>query len=133
MPRTSYERKLHLLALLFPLLILSAATSGQVYTNKEVGKKNEEAIDSLKKTEYPYLLPIWGKKVTKLGYNLPYSAGVGINYLWQKSELVIENLSVGFNNGPQHDLDEIIRFNEAVSEASIVNIRPDVWVLPFLN
>src|SRR6476659_11322868 len=119
---TAYERRIQNLVLIFPLLILAAVSSAQVYTNKEVGKKNEEAIDSLKKTEYPYLLPIWGKKVTKLGYNLPYSAGLGVNYVWQKSDLVIENLSVGFNNGPLYNLDEIIRFNEAVSEASLINI-----------
>jgi hypothetical protein len=113
--------------------IFSSVVFGQVYSNKEVGKKNAELIDSLKSTEYPYSLPIWGKKVTKLGYNLPYSAGIGVNYLWQKSDLVIENLSVGFNNGPLYNLDEVIRFDKTTSEASIVNIRPDVWVLPFLN
>jgi hypothetical protein len=119
--------------LIFLLAILSSIAFSQVYTNKEVGKKNEAAIDSLKNSEYPFLLPIWGKKVTKLGYNLPYSAGVGINYLWQKSELIIENLQIGFNNGPQYNLDEIVRFNQATSEAKIVNVRPDLWVLPFLN
>ena len=119
--------------LIFSLIIYSPTVFSQVYTNKEVGKKNAELIDSLKKTEYPYALPIWGKKVTKKGYNLPYSAGIGVNYLWQKSELVIENLSIGFNNGPMHNLDEVIRFNSAVSEAGAWNIRPDIWLLPFLN
>jgi hypothetical protein len=56
-----------------------------------------------------------------------------VNYLWQKSDLVLENLYVGFNGGPMYNLDEIVRFNEAVSEASAVNIRPDIWILPFLN
>lgn len=121
------------LMLIVFLAILSSSVIGQVYSNKEIGKKNIALIDSLKNKEYPYSLPIWGKKVTKLGYDLPYSAGVGVNYLWQKSDLVIENLSVGFNNGPMYNLDEVIRFNQAVSEAQIVNVRPDVWVLPFLN
>ncbi len=115
------------------LHFISTGALAQVYSNKEVGKKNTELIDSLKKTEYPYSLPIWGKKVTKLGYDLPYSAGIGVNYFWQKSDLVIENLNVGFNNGPQYNLDEVIRFNQAVSEANVVNVRPDIWILPFLN
>ncbi len=114
-------------------LIFSIQTVAQVYTNKEVGKKNEEAIDSLKNSEWPYSLPIWGKKVTKLGYKLPYSAGLGVNYLWQRSELEINNLYVGFNNSPMVNLDEIVRFNNAISEASVVNVRPDIWLLPFLN
>lgn len=114
-------------------LLFFQYSSAQVYTNKEVGKKNEEAIDSLKNSEWPYSLPIWGKKVTKLGYKLPYPAGLGVNYMWQRSDLVIDNLNVGFNNGPMVNLDEIIRFNSAISEANIVNIRPDIWLLPFLN
>jgi hypothetical protein len=79
------------------------------------------------------MLPILGKQATKKGFNLPYSAGLGINTLWQKSELIIEDLKVGFNNAPPYDLDEVIRFNEAIAEATALNIRPDVWLLPFLN
>jgi hypothetical protein len=119
--------------LLFALLFTAITASAQVYTDKIVGKKNAALIDSLKTTEYPYILPIWGKKVAEKGYKLPYSAGVSVNYFWQKSDLVIKNLMVGFNNGPQYDLDEIVRFNDATAEASAVTIRPDVWILPFLN
>jgi hypothetical protein len=46
---------------------------------------------------------------------------------------VLENLQIGFNGGPKYNLDEVVRIDKAVSEAHIVNIRPDVWVLPFLN
>jgi hypothetical protein len=107
--------------------------NGQVYTNKEVGAKNEKLIDSLKNTEYPYVLPIWGAKATAKGFNLPYSAGIGVNYLWQESDLVLSDLLVGFNNGPMFDLDEIVRFNGAKAAASAINVRPDIWILPFLN
>ncbi len=62
--------------LMFFLAILSSIVFAQVFTNKEVGKKNAVLIDSLKKSEYPYSLPILGAKATKAGYNLPYSAGV---------------------------------------------------------
>lgn len=112
---------------------LASQLSAQVYSNKEVGEKNTELIDSLKQAEYPYILPILGKQATKRGFSLPYSAGLGINYLWTEADLVIENLKVGFNNRGMHDLSEIVRFNNAVSETQGVNIRPDVWLLPFLN
>lgn len=108
-------------------------TRAQVYTNKEVGKKNQVVIDSLKMADYPYSLPIWGAKVAAMGYDLPYSAGISVNYFWQESDLIIEDLFVGFNNGPMYDLNEIIRFNEAVSTADILTIRPDIWLFPFLN
>src|SRR6187402_1714675 len=113
--------------------LLSHLAMAQVYSNKEVGKKNAALIDSLKKSEYPYILPILGAAATKRGFDLPYSAGLGINYLWQESDLVIENLQVGFNHGPLHDLSEVIRFNNATSRATGLNFRPDVWVFPFLN
>lgn len=120
-----------LLALMATLLTTSSMA--QVYSNKEVGKKNQEEIDSLKTSEYPYVLPIWGAKAAKLGFNLPYSAGLGVNYLWQQSDLIIDNLFVGFNNGPMYDLDEVVRFDNSVSEAQGVNLRPDIWLFPFLN
>jgi hypothetical protein len=105
----------------------------QVYSNKEVGKKKEPMIDSLKNSEYQYVLPILGKKATKAGYSLPYPAGVNVNYLWQKSDIIIENIQVGFNNGPMYDLSEVVRFDGATSTASAINIRPDIWLFPFLN
>jgi hypothetical protein len=134
MLHSKHSKRFFRKAILIVLLInCSTIVFAQVYSNKELGKKNAALIDSLKTTEYPYFLPIWGKKVAKRGFNLPYSAGIGINYLWQKSDLVIQNISVGFNNGPMHNVDQVIRFNEAVSEAQAINIRPDIWVLPFLN
>jgi len=119
------------------IFLLAACTGGtsfaQVFSNKEVGKKNVELADSLKKSEYPYILPIWGAKATALGFNLPYSAGVSVQYFGQKSDILIDNLNVGFNNGPMYNLDGIVRFEKAVASASAVTIRPDIWLFPFLN
>jgi hypothetical protein len=114
-------------------LLLYGIGFSQVYTNKVVGKKNAALLDSLKVVEYPYALPIWGEKATQKGYQLPYSAGVSVNYFWQESSIVIDNLYVGFNNGPQYNLDQIVRFNNATASASAINVRPDIWLFPFLN
>jgi hypothetical protein len=118
--------------IVFTLAFISQ-TPGQVYSNKVVGQKNTSLTDSLKVSSYPYLLPIWGEKVTNMGFDLPYSAGLGINYIWTKSDIIIEDLMVGFNNGPMYDLDEIIRFKESTATASGLNFRPDIWIFPFLN
>lgn len=120
-------------ALAVAAVCISLTVHAQVYSNKEVGRKNEALADSIKKSEYPYALPIWGAKATKLGFNLPYSAGFGVNYLWQRSQLVIDNLQVGFNYGPMTNLDQVVRFDKAESEASGLNFRPDIWLFPFLN
>ena len=124
--------KLHLLFIVFLLGIVSQAM-GQVYSDKIAGKKNEALSDSIKAKPYPYILPIWGAKVAAKGFDLPYSAGLSLNYAWQQSDLIIDNLMVGFNNGPMDNLDEIVRFNSAVSTASLMTFRPDFWLLPFLN
>ena len=115
------------------IFFLTVNTFAQVYTDKVVGAKNEELVDSIKKSEYPYALPIWGAKVVARGYDIPYSAGVSVNYLTQESSLIINNLFVGFNNSPMVNLDEIVRFDDAKSWAGGVTVRPDIWLLPFLN
>lgn len=122
------------LFLLTVLAVLAANPSfSQVFTNKVVGERNATKIDSLRTTEYPYSLPIWGDKATKAGYTLPYSAGLSVQYFWQESDLIIENLMVGFNGGQMFSVDDIVRFDKALATASAVTVRPDVWVFPFLN
>lgn len=119
--------------LFLSLFCFSTSVFAQVFSNKEVGKKNEEKRDSLKQAEYPYVLPIWGKKATQAGFTLPYSAGLSVNYLWQKSDVVINNLKVGFNGGEMYNLDDLIKFNNAVAVSNALNFRPDFWLFPFLN
>ena len=119
--------------LVIALVFCGMKTFGQVYTDKIVGKSNEKLKDSLEVEKYPYALPIWGEKVAQRGYNLPYSAGLSVNYFWQKSDIKINNLEVGFNNGQMYNLDEIVRFDKSYIEASSITIRPDIWLLPFLN
>ena len=111
-------------------LFIAFSASTQVYSNKPVGK-NKIETDTISK--YKYLLPIWGEKVHAKGFDLPYSAGLGVNYLWQESGLIINELNVGFNNNEPYDLDDIIQFNDATARSQGVNFRPDIWVLPFLN
>lgn len=127
------KNKKQIRLLLSMCLLFHLNSFAQVTANKEVGKKNESVRDSLKNQEYPYLLPIWGQKVTNKGFSLPYSAGLSVNCLWQQSDLVINNLNVGFNNNPMHNLDGVVRFDKAVATTTILTVRPDVWLLPFLN
>lgn len=125
--------------LLLPVLCLLIVfchvkdVKAQVYANKVVGQANKEKRDSIESAGYPYMLPIWGEAVTKKGFDLPYSAGISVQYITQTSDIVIDNLSVGFNNGPMYSLAEVVRFNNAEAQTTGVNLRPDVWLFPFLN
>jgi hypothetical protein len=115
------------------LSLVSLEAISQNAPDKLVFKSDQALIDSLKRTDYPYLFPLWGDKVQKMGIKMPLPAGIGVNYLWQESELLIQNLSVGFNNGPMTDLGNVVRIDKAVATAGALNIRPDLWILPFLN
>ncbi len=115
------------------ILFVSLQTFGQYTADKVIGQKNVGVLDSLKTTDYPYLLPIWGEKVAKKGFKLPKSAGLSIQYLTQQSDISINNLKVGVNNGPLYNLDQIVRFDGARTTSNGLNIRPDFWIFPFLN
>ncbi len=78
----------------------------QVFSNKELGQQNQDIIDSLRSADYPYLFPIWSKKATAEGFNPLYSARLGINYVCQESNIVIDNLQAGFNDGPRNNMDK---------------------------
>jgi len=133
MTRFTFKMKLTSVILMAVLFMGNGVANAQVYSNKEVGVKNATLSDSLKHSEYDYLLPVWGEKAVKKGFSLPYSAGLSLNYFWQESDIIIDNLMVGFNNGTMYNLDEIVRFDKAIADASALTIRPDLWVFPFLN
>ncbi len=111
----------------------SVTMFGQVYSNKEVGKKNAAHVDSIKHKEWPYVLPLMGKKATARGFDLPYPAGISMQYFWQQSDIIIDNLKVGFNNGQMFELDEVVRFDKAQATTGAFTVRPDVWLFPFLD
>ncbi|HSR39009.1 MAG TPA: hypothetical protein VLL95_08850 [Phnomibacter sp.] len=106
---------------------------GQVFTNREIDPLDSLARVSAKKKEYPYALPILGKKAVAAGFDLPYSAGMSVQYFTQTSDIILENLKVGFNGGEMIDLSGLVKFDLAKARASALTFRPDVWVFPFLN
>lgn len=124
--------KAKLLTLSF-LVISMGLVRAQVFSNRQVGEKNERDIDSVKMAQYPYALPILGDKAAGLGFELPYSAGLSVQYFWQESDLIIENMNVGFNGSPMVNVDEFVRFDVSKAQASSITVRPDIWLFPFLN
>lgn len=115
------------------LLLGTMSTAFAQYTTDKDIKKDALMKDSMEAVQYNHALPIWGKKALAKGFSLPYSAGLSVQYIWQQSDIVINNLQIGFNNGPKTNLDNIVRFDGAKTQTSGVNIRPDIWLFPFLN
>ncbi len=120
------------LLLLFSLFLLSFTVSAQFATRK-VSKKEKAYTDSLKQVDYKYIFPILGQKTYKAGFDIPYPVGIMTNYLWMDQGLLIDNFELGFNDSPLVPAEGLIGFGDNSNTSYSVNIRPDVWVFPFLN
>lgn len=121
--------------LLFFLTFFQYNASGQ-YTTKKVRSVHEAYTDSLKNVEYDYIFPIFGQGAYKKGYDIPYPAGIMANYMWMRQNILLENFQLGIKTDnvdiPLTDVD-FIQFGENGNTSYTVNVRPDLWLFPFLN
>lgn len=117
------------------LLLYSNAYSQ--FANTKVKSKHEAYTDSLKQVEYNYIFPFLGQGAYKKGFDIPYPAGGMFNYIWMKQNLVFENMQLGFTgtNGeiPLTNVDDFVKFGENTNISQSFNVRPDLWILPFVN
>ncbi|WP_271711540.1 hypothetical protein [Marinigracilibium pacificum] len=90
-------------------------------------------FDSLKNMEYNKFLPILGDKVYKRGYDIQYGYGISAVYFTQTQEIDIQRTLLGFNNSELVDMSDFIVFAPTVATTNAYTVRPDIWILPFLN
>lgn len=106
------------------------------YATTKVKEVHDAYTDSLKQVKYDNIFPIFGQKIYQKGFDIPYPTGVMVNYVDLKQGLIIDNMRLGIKTDnldiPLTGVD-FIEFGNNYSTASSVLIRPDVWVLPFLN
>lgn len=93
----------------------------------------EDYFDSLKQMDYPYTFPILGAKATKAGFDLPFAWGASAIYFTQRQEITINQTLIGFNGGEMVDVSNLIKFGPTIASTNAYTVRPDLWVLPFLN
>ncbi|XZQ05097.1 hypothetical protein ACJVDK_04045 [Pedobacter sp. MW01-1-1] len=99
----------------------------------ETGKEiRQRYTDSIKNSDYPYVFPAWGKRISKRGIPLPLPAGVMANYITGSQLINIEDLQIGFSGSPNIPLD-FVEFSEVKAKFQSINTRVDLWVLPFVN
>jgi len=118
------------LSFLILLFYQEASSQGMGGSNNPAYK---DYYDSLKQMDYPYLFPLLGKKAYKRGYDLPYAWGVSGIYFTQRQEILIDRTLIGFNGSEMVDVSNIINFGPTIATTNAYTVRPDVWVLPFLN
>jgi len=56
-----------------------------------------------------------------------------LNYFVAKQDVEIPEIAVGFNNSDMLDLTNLVEFGTVNASVTSINIRPDLWVLPFLD
>lgn len=117
------------------LLLLSPRLSAQ-YVNKKFSPKKQAYTDSLKNVVYDYTFPILGQGAYKEGFDIPYPAGLMVNYIWMKQGVDISNTQLGLLTDnidiPLTPVD-FIEYGENTNTSYGFNFRPDLWILPFLN
>lgn len=125
-----------LLPIIIAVFILNSTNSYAQYSSKKVKSKHEKYTDSLKQVEYNYKFPIWGQKVYEKGFDIPYPAGIMANFMWIEQGVTIDNMQLGLKTDnldiPLTSVD-FIQFGDNSNTSYTVNVRPDLWVLPFLN
>jgi hypothetical protein len=85
------------------------------------------------RTPYPYVLPFLGKKAQAKGIDLQRPFGVMLNLGVAENELTIDRLAVSTDDINYTDVTGIVNFTKVLPRSYIFNVRPDVWLLPFLN
>ncbi|MFV0589960.1 MAG: hypothetical protein ACK5M7_01125 [Draconibacterium sp.] len=111
--------------LLILIILFAGYTASAQYSQYE--KRDSTAA------KYPYKFPILGSKAFEKGFNIPYPAGGMLNYFTAKQDVVIPEIAIGFNNSEMLDLTDLLEFGTVNAHATSLNVRPDLWVLPFFN
>jgi opacity protein-like surface antigen len=127
------------------LFLLLVAFVNAQYTTKRVSKAQQAYTDSLKQIKYDYIFPLLGQGAYSEGYDIPYPVGIMANFFWADQGILINNLQLGYKNAynPGNSFElrpildengkELIKFAENRNVSYSYNVRPDLWVLPFLN
>lgn len=120
----------------FVILLIPFLAQAQ-FATREISKKKQEYVDSLKQVEYNYTFPFLGQGAYKAGFDIPYPAGIMGNYMFLSQGIRIDNMQLGLKTSgkdiPLTNVDDLIKFGSSSTEAYTFTVRPDLWVFPFLN
>ena len=124
--------------------LMLGLTANAQYATKKVRSTHQRYTDSLKNVKYDYTFPILGQGAYNEGFDIPYPMGIMGNYFWTDQGILINNFQLGFQSaygGTSFDMrplidengQEIIGFGDSRNVSYSANVRPDLWVFPFLN
>ena len=125
--KMQFSKRVRLCSSLVMLLLLAGGVFAQ---NPDLMLSDEEREAILK--EYNNIFPIWGRKAIERGFALPAPVGININGLYMSQDILIESLGLSTGDNPVQPVD-FIKFGDAGTKISTVNVRMDLWLFPFLN
>ncbi|OIQ36796.1 MAG: hypothetical protein BM563_10010 [Bacteroidetes bacterium MedPE-SWsnd-G1] len=108
------------------LFIFAPTAKSQTIDSTQIGK------------EYPYILPILGKKAYAKGYELQMPFGVMLGSVFNKQGIVIDDFEMAISDDgtvPENyfGLDGILDFGPSEGRINTINARVDAWILPFFS
>ncbi|MDG1805504.1 hypothetical protein [Flavicella sp.] len=117
---------MHKIYFIIVISFISLTTYSQTIDSTQIGK------------EYPYVLPILGKKAYAKGYELQKPFGVMLGSLFNKQGIVIDNFEMAISDDQTpptnyFKLDGILDFGPSEGRINTVNARIDAWILPFFS
>lgn len=126
------KQYLHMVLLLLCFWAVTYRALAQAGAGMKVGPHQEAYRDSIMNSHYKWTFPIWGKRLSKKGFDLQYPFGVGLNPYTGSQKVSISDLTVGINGRTPVPMD-FIKFGEVKASISSVTVRPDVWIFPFMD
>jgi hypothetical protein len=118
------------------IFFLLASHVNAQYASTKVMTKHQAYTDSLKQVEYKYTFPILGQEAYRKGFDIPYPIGFMTNFMVIDQRILLDNFKLGLKTDEQDipltDVD-FIGFGDNTNIAYTANVRPDIWIFPFLN
>ncbi len=84
------------------------------------------------KKVWPHALPIWGQKVTDLGFTLPNPYGVTIMGAYIRQDLTLNNLAIS-TDGENFQGIPFVEFPGVTAKDIALQVKVDAWLFPFMN
>ena len=126
--------------IVFAFLFTSSGYSQ--YASKAVRPAHKAYTDSIKNMNYDRVFPFWGAKAYKRGIDIPYPIGFMANYFWMNQGILIDNFQLGIDKIPgdgnvdvplSNLPDSILSFKNNTNMSWSLNVRPDIWLFPFID
>jgi hypothetical protein len=113
----------------FAMLFTAGAANAQS-SNMEGPSKS--AVANPDSARWSSFLPLLREEATKRGIELPLPFGVGLVYYHLSRDIAISDVRVGRNGAPPKSASDFAQLS-ARANVENVNLKLDVWLLPFVN